>query len=145
VTASQSFETMQKLVIAYGAILETLKRDKQFISEDQLPASTLEIKAALITVARVAKSEGNISSLDILHKGYMFFAYFVPRNEAEIMDRFHSLKEEVLKKDPSNERLAEIIKEMAEDKRYREIEQRASDEFSRLFHEFNREVAREAP
>jgi hypothetical protein len=143
--ALQSSETMQKLVNSYGAILKTLGRDEKFISAEQLPASTLEIKQALIAAARVAKFEGNISSLDALHKGYMFLAYFVPRNEAVIMDRFHSLNEEILKKDLSNERIADIIKEISKDTRYRVIEKRASDEFIRLSQEFDKEVEREVP
>ena len=143
-TALQSFETMQKLVIAYGAVLETLDRGKTFISEDLLPASTLELKRALITVARAAKSKGDTSSLNVLHKYYMFLACFVPEQEAEIMDRFHSLNEEILKKDPSNERIADIIEEISKDRRYREIEKRISDEFVRLSKEFDEEVEREA-
>jgi hypothetical protein len=140
--ASQSLETMQKLVISYGAILKALEADKKFISEDQLPASKLEIKQALITVARVAKSKGNISDLDALHKAYMFLAYFVPQQEVEIMDRFYNVLE---KDDTSNERIADKIKEISKDTRYREIEKRTSEEFTRLYQEFDGEIAREVP
>ena len=83
--ASQSLEAMQKLVNDYGAILAMLKTEG-FISVDRLPASKPEIKQALIAVARVAKSRGD--SIEELHKGYMFLAYFVSREEAEIMNRF---------------------------------------------------------
>ena len=75
----QSFETMTKLVIAYGAILEPLERDKTFISEELLPASTVDLKRALIIVARAAKSKGDTASLNMLHKWYMFLACFVPQ------------------------------------------------------------------
>lgn len=141
--ALPTFETMQKLVIAYGAILETLERGKTFISEGLLPASTLELKRALITVGRAAKSKGDTASLNLLHKWYMFLACFVPQQEEEIMDRFHSLRQESLKKDLSNERIADIINEIAKDTRHREIERRITDEFVRLSQEFNEEVERE--
>ena len=61
------------------------------------------------------------------------------------MDRFHSLREESLRKDPSNERIADIIKEISKDTRHREIEKRISYEFVRLSKEFNKEIEREAP
>jgi len=45
-------------------------------------------------------------------------------------------------KDVSNSRIAEIIQEMTKNKRHMEIQQRTSDEFSRLFREFEAEVAK---
>ena len=131
---------MQKLVNHYGAILATLKTSEGFISVDRLPASKPEIKQALIAFARVAKFRGE--SIDELHKGYMFLAYFVSREEVEIMKRFNELARASLAKDVSNSRIAEIIQEMARDKRHTEIQQRTSDEFSRLFREFEAELAK---
>jgi hypothetical protein len=138
--ASQSLEAMQKLINDYGAILAMLKTSGGFISVDRLPASKPEIKRALIAVARVAKSRGD--SIEELHKGYMFLAYFVSREEAEIMKRFNELARASLGKDASNSRIAEIIQEMAKNNRHMEIQQRTSDEFSRLFREFEAEVAK---
>lgn len=139
--ASQSLEAMQKLVNDYGAILAMLKSSGGFMPVEQLPSSKLEIKQALIAVARVAKSTGNISSMELLHKGYMFLAYFVSQEEAEIMNRFNGLMQAGADKNVSDARIAEIIREMAEDNRHREISQRTSDEFSLLFQEFDAEVA----
>jgi hypothetical protein len=138
--ASQPLEAMQKLVNDYGAILAMLKTSEDFIAVDRLPASKPEIKQALIAVARVAKSRGHC--IEELHKGYMFLAYFVSREEAEIMNSFNELVREGAAKDASNSRIAEIMQEMAEDKRHMEIQQRTSDEFSRLFREFEAEVAK---
>lgn len=138
--ASQSLEAMQKLVNDYGAILAMLKTSEDFISVDRLPASKPEVKQALISVARVAKSRGD--SIEELHKGYMFLAYFVSREEAEIMKRFNEVGRESLAKDVSNSRIAEIIQEMSQNKTHTEIRQRTLDEFSRLFREFEAEVVK---
>ena len=138
--ASQSLEAMQKLVNDYGAILAMLKTSEGFISVDRLPASKPEIKQALIAVARVAKSRGD--SIEELHKGYMFLAYFVSREEAEIMNRFNELVRAAAAKDARNSCIAEIIQEMTKNKRHMEIQQRTSDEFSRLFREFEAGVAK---
>jgi hypothetical protein len=138
--ASQSLEAMQKLVNDYSAILAMLKSSGGFMSVEQLPGSKLEIKHALIAVARVAKSTGDTSSMELLHKGYMFLAYFVSHEEAAIMNRFNSLMQAGSNKDVRDERIAEIIREMAKDNRHRNISQRTSDEFSLLFQEFDAEV-----
>lgn len=138
--ALQSLEAMQKLVNDYGVILAMLKTSEDFISVDRLPASKPEIKRALIAIARVAKSRGD--SIDELHKGYMFLAYFVSREEAEIMKRFNELGRESLAKDVSNSRIAEIIQEMSQNKTHMEIRQGALDEFSWLFREFEAEVVK---
>ena len=138
--ASQSLEALQKLVNDYGAILATLKTSEGFISVDRLPASKPEIKQALIAVARVAKSRGD--SIEELHKGYMFLAHFVSSEETEIMNRFNELVRAGGAKDASNSRMVEIIQEMTKNKRHMEIQQRTSDEFSRLFREFEAEVAK---
>ena len=61
------------------------------------------------------------------------------------MDRFHSLSEEILKKGPSNARIADIMKEISKDTRWCEIDKRTSDEFIRLSQEFDREVKGETP
>jgi len=137
---SLSLEAMQKLVNDYGAILAMLKTSEGFITVDQLPASKPDIKQALIAAARVAKSRGD--SIEELHKGYMFLAYFVSHEEAEIMKHFDELARASLSRDAGNSRIAEIIQEMAKNKRHMEIRQRASDEFSRLFREFEAEVAK---
>jgi hypothetical protein len=131
---------MQKLVNDYGTILAMLKTSGGFISVDRLPASKPEIRRTLIAVARVAKSKGE--SIEELHKAYMFLAYFVSREEAAIMKRFYELGRASRAKDISNARIAEIIQELARDKRHIEIQQRTSDEFSRLFREFEAEVAK---
>ena len=138
--ASQSLEAMQKLVNDYGAIRAMLKTSEGFISVDRLPASKPEIKQALIAVARVAKSRGD--SIEELHKGYMFLAHFVSREEVEIIKRFNELAQASLAKDASNSRIAGIIQDMAKNKRHMEIRQRTSDEFSRLFREFEAEVVK---
>ena len=138
--SSQSLEVLQKLVNDYGAVLTMLKNGGGFISIDRLPASKAEIKEALIAVARVSKSRGD--SVEELHKGYMFLAYFVSCEEAAIMERFYELGRESLTKGVSNSHIAEIIQEIASDRRHIEIQQRASDEFSGLFREFEAEVAK---
>jgi hypothetical protein len=124
----------------YGAVLTMLKDSGGFISIDRLPASKAEIKEALIAVARVSKSRGDF--VEGLHKGYMFLAYFVSREEAAIMARFYELGRESLTKGVSNSHIVEIIQEIARDRRHIEIQQRASDEFSGLFREFEAEVAK---
>ena len=138
--SSQSLEVMQKLVNDYGAVLAVLKSSGGFISIDRLPASKAEIKQALTALARVAKSKGD--SVEELHKGYMFLAYFVSRQETAIMERFYERGRESLAKDVSNSRIAEIIREVARDKKHIEIQQRASEEFSQLFREFEAELAK---
>jgi hypothetical protein len=72
----------------------------------------------------------------------MFLAYFVSREEAAIMARFYELGRESLTKGVSNSHIVEIIQEIARDRRHIEIQQRASDEFSGLFREFEAEVAK---
>jgi hypothetical protein len=145
VGASQSLEAMQKLANDYSAILAKLKSSGGFMSVEQLPAPKLEIKQALIAVARVAKSTGDTSSVDLLHKAYMFLAYFVSQEEAEVIKRFNSLSQAGSNKDVSNTLISEIISEMAKDNRHRKISQRTSDEFSLLFREFDTEVVNLAP
>jgi len=136
----QSLAAMEKLVNDYGSILEMLETSGGFISEDRLPATKPEIKQALIAMALVAKSRGD--SIDLFHKGYMFLAHFVSHEETEMMNRFNELVRAGAAKDASSSRIAEIMQEMAKNKGHMEIYQRITDEFSRLFREFEAEVAK---
>jgi hypothetical protein len=139
--ASQLLEKMQKLVNDYGAVLAGLKSTGGFISVERLPASKLEIKHALIAAARVAQYTGDISSVDSLHKGYAFLAYFVSHEEAETMNRFNGLIQAGVEKDVSDARIAEIAKEMSKDNQHSKIAQRSVEEFNLLFREFDAEIA----
>ena len=63
----------------------------------------------------------------------MFLAYFVSREDEKIMMRFNELARASLGTDVSNSGIAEIIQEMAKNKRHTEIQQRTSDEFCGFF------------
>jgi hypothetical protein len=134
--AMRSQEAIDKLVGDYGTILEHNR--EPILSEDLLPASKQEIKQALIAFARDLISRGYASGVDIVRTNCACLATFVPREEAEIVKRFHSLTQSGTEiKDSRDVRnFDEIVKEIA-DSRAIEIMRRSLNEFDRLLQEFD--------
>ena len=141
-TSSDWLEAAQTLVNQYGMVLE--RHGEPISSDELLPASKQDIKLALITVARAARSAGQLSP-DVLEQfcvGYASLANFVAPAEADVARHFFSVvKSGAGIADPNDQRLLEVA-EALKDSRAIEIQRRSNEEFARLAKEFDAALGR---
>ena len=125
----------QELANKYGAVLE---RSKSVIAaEGLLPAPKGQIKAALIALARYAKTSGaSPESLEPLRIGYASLADFVSNEDAKAATSFDNLLEAGVQPDVDNASFLEIARNMA-DLDTLDVQRRSANEFARLTAEFD--------